>query len=86
MKPACVRQRAGRLEEQRATRETERCVAAEFGIEPEVLRGEAIALVERFAEAGVTGFAEKVARVAEDLAMPVEELRREVDEAAARCQ
>ena len=84
-----MRERAGRLEEQRASRETERCLrflAAEMELDSEALRAEAMALVERFAAAGVTTIAAKLALVAEELAMPIEDVRREIDEMVARRQ
>jgi hypothetical protein len=88
MRSARIQQRAVRLEEQCAMWETERCLqclAAEMELDPETLRGEAIALVARFAAAGVVTTEAKLALVAEEVAMPIEELRREVDEAVAHC-
>lgn len=89
MRSTGVQRRMSRLEEQRALRETERCLwclADDMELDPELLRSEAMALVERFAEAGVTVFVEKLALVAEELALPIEELRREVEQAMACCR
>jgi hypothetical protein len=89
MTAARMIRRAMRLEAQAEARTTERrlrCLAAELGIASETLRTEAIDLLERFGEAGVATLNGKVAFVADELAMPIEDLRRAVDQTVACCQ
>ena len=88
MSAVTLRRRAGRLEARAADRAIERTlrrIAAELDIAPEVLRAEAVALHQQFAEAGIGSEEAKLALVARELNLPLEELRREVAAVLAAC-
>jgi hypothetical protein len=80
--------RAARLVQFRQTLESERCLqrlASEMGINPELLRAEAMALHERFVAAGCISIEEKTAFVADELGVSPDALRRSVELAVACC-
>ena len=88
MSAVTLRRRTDILEAHAADRAVERTlrrIAAELDIAPEVLRAEALALRQQFAEAGVRSEEAKLALVARELNLPLEELRREVTAVLAAC-
>jgi hypothetical protein len=88
MTPARLHQRAVRLDALREALETEhglRCLAAEIGVPPDVLRSEAIALQAQYADRRIATVEAKIAFVADELGLPIAELRRAIEETVARC-
>ena len=89
MRSSRIRQRAIRLTAIREAVELERwlgCLAARLGVSSEALRAEAVALHVDFADRGITTKAGKIAFVAEELGMPIAELRNAVEEAMNQCR
>jgi hypothetical protein len=88
MRSARIHQRAIRLNDLRKATEMERslhCLAARLDVSPEALRGETVALQKQCADRGIATIEGKLAFVAAELDMPIDELRSAVEEAIGQC-